>query len=113
MLKKYLHTSKKVLSISLIAATFTTLAGCGASKQDVGTGVGAVAGGLIGSRFGGGGGQIAATVVGAGAGAVIGNQVGKSMDQSDENAAQLQAIQDANPSGQGYYGNDADYSYPA
>ena len=113
MLKKYLHTSKKVLCIGLVAATFTTLAGCGASKQDVGTGVGAVAGGLIGSRFGGGGGQIAATVVGAGAGAVIGNQIGKSMDQSDENAAQLQAIQDANRSGPDYYGNDADYSYPA
>ena len=63
MLKKYLNTSKKVLCIGLVAATITTLAGCGASKQEVGTGVGAVAGGLIGSRFGGGGGHVAATVV--------------------------------------------------
>lgn len=103
---------QKTLCVGLMAATVVTLTGC-ATKQQTGTAVGAVAGGLIGSRFGGGGGQIAATVVGAGAGAVIGNQIGKSMDQSDENAAQLQAIQDANSADQNYYGNDADYSYPA
>jgi uncharacterized protein YcfJ len=112
MLVNSIKKLQKTLCIGLMAATVVTLTGC-ASKQEMGTGVGAVAGGLIGSRFGNGGGQVAATLVGAGAGAVVGNQVGKSMDQSDENAAQIKAMQDANNADQNYYGNDADYSYPA
>jgi uncharacterized protein YcfJ len=43
----------------------------------VGTGVGAVAGGLLGHTVGGGSGRTAATAVGAVAGALVGNEVAK------------------------------------
>ena len=56
------------------------LAACGPegpSKADTGTVVGAVAGGVIGSQFGRGGGRVAATMVGAVAGGIIGNEIGR------------------------------------
>jgi len=58
--------------------------GCDGSKQQLGTGAGAIVGGLIGSQFGKGGGQIAATIIGAGAGALIGNSIGKHLDDRDK-----------------------------
>jgi len=51
------------------------------SNTDVGTAVGAVGGGLIGSAFGGGSGRVVAIVGGTLLGGILGNSVGKSMDQ--------------------------------
>lgn len=47
----------------------------------VGTGIGALAGGLLGNQFGKGNGKVVATVVGAGAGAYAGNQINKDKGQ--------------------------------
>jgi len=54
------------------------------SKQDVGTVSGGVLGGLVGSQFGKGGGQILAIGAGALAGALIGGSIGKNMDDTDK-----------------------------
>ena len=71
---------KKILILTLI----TTLFGCAEmSKQDVGTVSGGVLGGLVGSRFGGGSGQVLATGVGVLAGAYLGGAIGKNMDDAD------------------------------
>lgn len=65
-------------------AITATLPGCAdMSKQDVGTVSGAAIGGLVGSRFGGGSGQVLATGVGVLAGALIGGAIGKNMDDAD------------------------------
>ncbi len=64
------------------------LSACGPGrKQDTGTIVGAVAGGLIGSQVGKGKGQVPAAIVGAFLGGVIGNEIGSRMDESDRRAA--------------------------
>jgi len=72
------------------------LPGCAdLNKQAVGTGVGAVVGGLGASQVGKGRGKTAATAVGVLAGAVIGNQIGKYLDDKDRaeaNAATQRAL---------------------
>jgi surface antigen len=64
--------------------------------------VGAVAGGLIGSQFGGGTGErIAAGLAGAAIGGLIGNRIGAGMDDEDKQrayAAQMDALE-RSPSG--------------
>lgn len=69
---------KRIQSLAAIAALTATLglAGC-ANNQQLGTGVGAVAGGVVGDALFG---STLGTVGGAAAGAVIGNQVGKKSD---------------------------------
>ena len=66
-------------------------------KENTGTLVGAVAGGLIGSQFGGGTGErIAAGLAGAAIGGLIGNRIGAGMDDDDKRrayAAQMQALE--------------------
>ena len=64
------------LLISVAAAALMTLAGCGTSPTNaqIGTGVGAVAGGVVGNAVLGG---PLGTLGGAAAGALIGNEVGK------------------------------------
>src|SRR5437899_5035218 len=66
-------------------------------KENTGTLVGAVAGGLIGSQFGGGTGErIAAGLAGAAIGGLIGNRIGAGMDDADKRrayAAQMQALE--------------------
>lgn len=73
-----------ILSIPL------TLAACGpnASKADVGTVGGAVAGGIVGSAFGKGTGNVLATAAGAVVGGIIGNEIGRSLDERDRLLAQ-------------------------
>lgn len=58
------------------------LVGC--ANEDVGSVSGAIAGGLLGSQFGGGSGQVIAAGVGALAGAYLGGQIGRSMDRQDQ-----------------------------
>lgn len=61
--------------------------GC-ATKQEQGTAVGAVAGGLLGSAVGKGNGKIVGGLVGAVAGGIIGSEIGRSLDQQDRILAQ-------------------------
>lgn len=76
---------KKLLCSTLILATSISLAGCSSmSNQDVGTVSGGVIGGLVGSQFGQGGGQLLAIGAGTLAGALIGGAIGKNMDETDK-----------------------------
>src|SRR5262249_59506917 len=81
------------LSIAACAGTPETGQG---PKENTGTLVGAVAGGLIGSQFGGGTGErIAAGLAGAALGGLIGNRIGAGMGDDDKRrayAAQMQAL---------------------
>lgn len=60
-----------------------TLEGVG-TKQAVGTGSGALIGGILGSKVGGGNGQLWATGAGALLGAFLGSEIGKSLDAADK-----------------------------
>ena len=51
------------------------------NKTDVGTAIGAVGGGILGSTIGGGAGQVVAVLGGALLGGILGNQIGHSMDR--------------------------------
>lgn len=77
---------KKISILSLFAALLI-LAGCQTSnygtKQTIGTGAGAVAGGLLGSQVGGGSGRLWATGAGVLLGAFLGNEIGASLDAAD------------------------------
>jgi surface antigen len=53
------------------------------NKQTVGTGAGALLGGIVGSKMGKGSGQLWATGAGALLGAFAGSSIGKSLDQAD------------------------------
>ena len=77
---------QKSLLVAALAASML-LAGC-ETRQDTGTLVGAVAGGLIGNQFGKGGGRVAATLAGAVVGGIVGNEIGRSMDRQDRMLAQ-------------------------
>lgn len=93
-------------AIALLAAT-SLLYGCaqpggpgvtqggqGFNKQEAGTVLGAVGGGIVGSNIGKGKGAIAATIGGALLGGLLGNQVGASLDNADR-VAYSQAAQTA------------------
>lgn len=75
---------KKILTILVSLWTAISLAGCeNMTKQDVGTVSGAAIGGLVGSQFGKGGGQLVGVGLGALAGAYLGGMIGKNMDETD------------------------------
>ncbi|MEM7172781.1 MAG: RT0821/Lpp0805 family surface protein [Pseudomonadota bacterium] len=86
---------KAKFALVVVAIAFL-LGACeqGREKEFAGSAIGAIAGGLLGSQFGGGNGQIAATAVGAMAGLFIGNQIGKGLDDVDKLKAR-QAIDQA------------------
>jgi surface antigen len=63
------------------------------TKEGVGTVGGAVAGGLVGSRFGGGTGKLVAVGVGTLLGAFIGREIGSSLDKADQQYADRAAAQ--------------------
>ena len=77
--------SKKILMGALLSSIALTACseGAGITGADVGTGIGAVSGAVIGSQFGGGSGKTVAAVVGALAGAWIGNKVAAGMTSQD------------------------------
>jgi surface antigen len=64
------------------------------NKQTVGTGAGAIIGGILGSKVGKGSGQLWATGAGALLGAFAGSSIGKSLDQADM-AYHQQAVEKA------------------
>jgi surface antigen len=57
--------------------------GGGFSKQDWGTGIGAIGGAVAGAQFGKGDGKLVTTALGTLIGAGIGNSVGSSLDRAD------------------------------
>jgi surface antigen len=64
-----------------------------APKQTGGALIGAAAGGLLGSQFGGGAGALAATAIGVLGGAFLGSEIGKNMDTTDrQEAARTQSV---------------------
>ncbi len=79
---------KRFALLSMAAAALVMTAGCQTTnswgtKQTVGTGAGAVAGGLLGSQVGSGSGQIWAAGAGALLGALVGSEIGMSLDRAD------------------------------
>jgi len=106
-----MYTSR-ILAIVVVTSMLTACAqpggppgpgvmnGGGLNKQDIGTGVGAIGGGVIGSTMGRGAGKVAATIGGALLGGIIGNQIGKSLDNADlaaYNATSQKAMETAQP----------------
>lgn len=83
----------KTKMISLALASVLALSACASdgsmnswgmgNKETVGTGAGAIVGGLLGSKVGKGSGQLWATGAGALLGAFVGNSIGESLDQAD------------------------------
>ncbi len=75
---------KRALIIGL--ALLLTLSGCATTtgpKETIGTGLGALGGGLLGAQVGSGSGRLWATGIGVLAGAFLGNQIGESLDRAD------------------------------
>lgn len=72
---------------ALLTISVFMLAACqqstGLSKENIGTGAGALLGGLAGSQVGGGSGRLWATGAGALLGALVGSEVGASLDRAD------------------------------
>ena len=99
---RIIRLSAAVLIAAAVAACAATPETGQGAKENTGTMVGAVAGGLIGSQFGGGTGErIAAGLAGAAIGGLIGNRIGAAMDDEDKRrayAAQVQALE-SGPSG--------------
>jgi surface antigen len=76
---------KNISKLLLITFIGFSLQSCESmNKQGGGTLIGGVTGGLLGSQFGKGEGQLLATGIGALAGALVGGQVGKTMDEYDK-----------------------------
>ncbi|RYE06597.1 MAG: glycine zipper 2TM domain-containing protein [Rickettsiaceae bacterium] len=80
---------KLISRILIICLASGMLQGCDGNKQGTGLLAGAAAGGLLGSRFGNGSGQLALTGLGALAGALAGGAIGKSLDDNDKKIAAL------------------------
>lgn len=76
---------KNISKLLLIIFIGFSLQSCESmNKQGGGTLIGGVTGGLLGSQFGKGEGQLLATGIGALAGALVGGQIGKTMDEYDK-----------------------------
>ncbi|NBX85643.1 MAG: glycine zipper 2TM domain-containing protein [Proteobacteria bacterium] len=82
MMTKKLMTAALVAAFAMPALTACTTDGL-LSDENIGTGLGAVAGGVIGSQFGGGSGQTVATAIGALAGAWAGSKIVQGMNAQD------------------------------
>lgn len=73
--------------LALVIMSTLALAACvntGGTKQTIGTGAGAVLGGLAGSQVGGGSGRLIAVGAGTLLGAFLGSEVGSSLDKADQ-----------------------------
>jgi surface antigen len=72
------------VAITLIALLTSGCAQTTGKKEQVGTVMGAAAGGLIGSQFGGSTNErIAGSIIGAVLGGLIGNRIGAALDEED------------------------------
>lgn len=79
----------RLFAIFAAAIVALPLAACGpeGSRQQSGTVIGAVAGGIIGNQFGDGAGRALATATGIVVGGLIGSQIGRDLDEADRRAA--------------------------
>jgi len=104
----------KKFILTCVAVTSLALAGCQTTdqwgqKQTIGTGAGALAGGLAGSQMGKGSGRLWATGAGALIGALIGSEVGASLDQADRMyMGQAQTSANSAPIGEAIAWNNPD-----
>lgn len=78
----------KHFSLLLMVLASLSLSACqtlqnGGQKETIGGASGAVLGGILGSRVGGGNGQLWATGAGVLLGALVGSEIGKSLDRAD------------------------------
>lgn len=73
-----------IFSVGLILVLVSGCQSNSFKKEDIGTAAGAIVGGLLGSRVGGGSGRYVAAAVGAIAGAYLGNMIGSWMDTQDQ-----------------------------
>jgi surface antigen len=94
-MKKFALLTMAVASLSLSACA-NNGAGPGSwgTKQTIGTGAGALAGGLLGSQVGGGSGRLWATGAGVLLGGLLGSEIGASLDKADQ-AYASQALNNA------------------
>jgi len=81
MIKKFVLSAMLVSTLGMTACQNTT--GNWGTKQTVGTGAGAVLGGLAGSQIGSGSGRLWATGAGVLLGALVGSEIGSSLDAAD------------------------------
>ena len=91
-----------LVAVLLVAPVPVVAEDCEGNKETIGTVVGAVLGGIVGSRFGKGSGKKAATVIGAVAGGYAGNRYGEYLDCEDQKQQSLAAYEalENQPSGQ-------------
>jgi surface antigen len=73
---------KKTL-VALVAASGLVIGGCQTTKEQQGTVIGAIAGGLLGNQVGGGSGRTAAVIAGTLIGGYLGGNIGRQMDDGD------------------------------
>lgn len=80
---------RKLKRVALFSLMPLFLSACSGSfnKQDSGTVIGALAGGVLGNQVGKGKGRVLATVAGAVIGGVVGSEIGKALDENDRRAA--------------------------
>jgi len=79
----------RLFALFAVAIVALPLAACGpeGSRQQSGTVIGAVAGGIIGNQFGSGTGRALATATGIVVGGLIGSNIGRDLDEADRRAA--------------------------
>lgn len=83
-MKKLLLIPTMIVALALGACTTTEGMG---NKQMIGTGGGALLGGLAGSQIGSGSGRLWATGAGVLLGALVGSDIGQSLDRADQQYA--------------------------
>ena len=91
---------KQICALALLPVVLAACGPSGPNRQDSGLAIGAIAGGVLGSQFGGGKGRIATTALGAVIGGIVGSEIGRSMDQQDRILAQqaeLAALEEGEP----------------
>jgi len=71
----------KKIGILFLLLFFTTAQ---ANKEDAGSILGLIIGGVVGNQFGGGSGKIVATYVGAVGGSIFGASIGRDLDELDK-----------------------------
>jgi len=72
-----------MMAAALSLGACETIQQSGINKQQVGAASGAVVGGILGSKVGGGNGQLWATGAGAVIGGLLGSSIGQSLDRAD------------------------------
>lgn len=100
--------SSKLKNPVLILLSCMLISSC--TKQGGGAAIGAIAGGLLGSQFGGGEGKMVTAGIGAIAGGLIGSSIGKSLDEHDKMMAErsTQKALESSPSGRSVAWNNPD-----